>query len=223
MFQSYKTLDPEERKKFCNMTGGQAKRYGKKVKLRSDWEDVKFLVMRYCVIQKFFQNPDIARKLRETSGQNLIEGNNWHDKYWGAVLTPIGDTDCWVGENRLGLILRQVRSMCNDVVSTPYPEVYIKQYVPMCTCQEYVDTINRNCERFCAEYQKEKQSKEHELKRINDAIDVAWKYGGIDGDHHRAWVIDQMLQKMMTPDEYKNFVKEYENDGEYEWYKGIAP
>jgi hypothetical protein len=31
-------------------------------------------------------------------------------------------------------------------------------------------------------------------ERINSAIAIAIKYGGIDGDHHKAWVIDQMVR-----------------------------
>lgn len=33
-------------------------------------------------------------------------------------------------------------------------------------------------------------------KRIDKAIEFAVKYGGIDGDHHKAWVIDQMVRAL---------------------------
>jgi hypothetical protein len=32
--------------------------------------------------------------------------------------------------------------------------------------------------------------------RIKKAIDYAVRYGGIDGDHHKAWVIDQMVRAL---------------------------
>jgi hypothetical protein len=32
--------------------------------------------------------------------------------------------------------------------------------------------------------------------RIEAAIDVAIRYGGIEGDHHKAWVIDQMIRHL---------------------------
>ncbi len=35
-----------------------------------------------------------------------------------------------------------------------------------------------------------------EADRIKAAIEVAIQYGGIDGDHHKAWVIDQMLRQL---------------------------
>ena len=47
-------------------------------------------------------------------------------------------------------------------------------------------------------------------------------FGQIDGSQHKAWVIDQMA-RLFLKDEYDEFVKEYKNDGEYEWDLGIAP
>ena len=32
--------------------------------------------------------------------------------------------------------------------------------------------------------------------RVDKAIEVAVQYGGIDGDHHKAWVIDQMVRAL---------------------------
>lgn len=32
--------------------------------------------------------------------------------------------------------------------------------------------------------------------RIKKALDYAVRYGGIDGDHHKAWVIDQMVRAL---------------------------
>ena len=32
--------------------------------------------------------------------------------------------------------------------------------------------------------------------RINKALELAVRYGGIDGDHHKAWVIDQMVREL---------------------------
>lgn len=58
------------------------------------------------------------------------------------------------------------------------------------------------------------------------ALDVARNFGGTDGDHHKAWVIDQMV-RALTGDEYKAFVAETKagDDGPdtYEWDEGIAP
>lgn len=31
---------------------------------------------------------------------------------------------------------------------------------------------------------------------VQEALDLAWSYGQIDGDHHRLWVIDQMVRAL---------------------------
>jgi hypothetical protein len=33
-------------------------------------------------------------------------------------------------------------------------------------------------------------------KQADEALDVAVRYGGIDGDHHKRWVIDQMIRAL---------------------------
>lgn len=65
-------------------------------------------------------------------------------------------------------------------------------------------------------------------KRIKAALDLAWRYGQIDGAHHRLWVIDQMVRALCgDTKEYAKWVNEYEKpleDGDYyEWNMGIAP
>lgn len=62
--------------------------------------------------------------------------------------------------------------------------------------------------------------------RVSKALTLARRFGGIDGDHHKAWVIDQMV-RALTGSQYKAFVRDA-CDGEdgpntYEWNKGIAP
>lgn len=65
-----------------------------------------------------------------------------------------------------------------------------------------------------------------EKERIELALEIAASYGQIDGSHHKAWVIDQMV-RALTGDGYKKFVAE-NCDGEdgpdtYQWDEGIAP
>ena len=66
----------------------------------------------------------------------------------------------------------------------------------------------------------------NELWRIQAAIDLAVQYGGIDGGHHKAWVIDQMV-RTLAGDNYAEVVRKAK-DGEdgpetYDWNEGIAP
>ena len=63
----------------------------------------------------------------------------------------------------------------------------------------------------------------NEAERIKEAVDLGIRYGQIEGDHHRAWVIDQMLRALLG-DEYEQTIRKSDPHGEYgEWYEGIAP
>lgn len=99
-FQAAKTMDPDERKKFHGITPGQAKRLGKKVTLRPAWNQVRELIMLGLLRQKFASG-ELKQKLLDTGDTKLIEGNNWNDTYWGVCKGK--------GENRLGILLMQVR------------------------------------------------------------------------------------------------------------------
>lgn len=59
-------------------------------------------------------------------------------------------------------------------------------------------------------------------KRIDAALVVAEQYGTCDGDHHKMWVIDQMV-RALTGESYGDWVADYEAGGNYEWDEGIAP
>lgn len=103
-FQSAKSLDPAVRDRFSNMTGAAAKREGRRVRLRGDWELVKEEIMEEVVRAKFSQNPDLLQKLLDTGDLELVEGNRWHDTCWGVDLVS------GKGENRLGMILMKIRA-----------------------------------------------------------------------------------------------------------------
>jgi len=107
LFQACKTKDESVREKIrlCS-TAGRAKRMGRKIKLRDDWEEIKEEVMLWCLRLKF-RDPQLAKKLLETGDNILIEGNNWHDNFWGLCFCdkckPHG------GKNMLGKLLMKVR------------------------------------------------------------------------------------------------------------------
>lgn len=101
MFQALKALDMETRKKIANAaTPGQAKRLGRSVALREDWEEVKVDVMR-TALQLKFSNPALRAKLIATGDAELIEGNTWNDRFWGVCRGT--------GKNMLGLLLMELR------------------------------------------------------------------------------------------------------------------
>lgn len=90
---------------------GLAKKRGRTIRLRKDWEDVKINIMHDLLCSKFKQDP-LKTKLLSTGKFKLIEGNYWHDNIWG---------DCFCkkcknieGENWLGKLLMDVREQLNE-------------------------------------------------------------------------------------------------------------
>lgn len=100
-FQSKKCCSREEQTKFVSLNPSEAKRLGRRVLLREDWEKIKDKVMYDIVYAKFSQNPDLKEMLLATGDAYLEEGNTWGDKYWGTV--------DGVGRNQLGKTLMSVR------------------------------------------------------------------------------------------------------------------
>ena len=107
-FQAAKSLNNLERLNIKNANSpGKAKRMGRKVTLREDWNELKIPKMAILVLQKFSKHNSLKNKLIATGNTSLIEGNTWHDNFWG-------DCICYqcrdiVGLNALGLILEDVR------------------------------------------------------------------------------------------------------------------
>ena len=62
-------------KKFSSrkLNPSEAKKLGRRVNLRKDWEAVKVKIMEEIVRAKFTQNPDLAEKLLAT-GDAYLEG-----------------------------------------------------------------------------------------------------------------------------------------------------
>lgn len=106
-YQAFKTVDPWSRRLVREAkTPGEAKKLGKSVKLRPDWESVKVGLMRDFVRKKF-ENPFLQPLLLATGDAELIEGNTWNDTFWGVCRG--------VGENWLGKILMEIRQELRQV------------------------------------------------------------------------------------------------------------
>lgn len=101
-YQSAKTLDMNERRRIAQIAApGDAKRAGRALPLRPDWEQVKFDVMEQCVRYKFAHHTYLASQLLATGDAYLEEGNTWGDQIWGVYQGK--------GANHLGLILMKIR------------------------------------------------------------------------------------------------------------------
>ena len=101
-YQAAKSLDPEVRKQFINITPSESKKLGRKIEVREDWEEVKYKVMCDIVLDKFMRNPYLKEMLIETGDRYLEETNHWRDVVWGVC--------DGVGKNWLGKILMDVRT-----------------------------------------------------------------------------------------------------------------
>ncbi len=102
-FQAQKCLTEEEKKRFTTLGPGEAKRLGRRVKLRPDWDEVRIGIMEGVVRAKFNQNAELRRLLLATGDAELREGNTWRDMFWGV------DLETGRGRNELGKILMKLR------------------------------------------------------------------------------------------------------------------
>lgn len=107
-YQAAKSDDPSDKAAIVGtFSPGHAKKLGKNLWLtRLDWDDVKFGIMQDLIRRKF-SDPELAQKLVATGDAELVEGNAWHDNYWGRCFCA----KCSQGpaSNHLGRILMDLR------------------------------------------------------------------------------------------------------------------
>lgn len=101
-YQASKTLDDLDRLCIARCgTPGKAKSIGKYVVLRDDWDGVRLQIMEELLLTKFVDDT-LRAKLLMTDKAELIEGNEWGDRFWGVCNGK--------GENHLGKLLMKVRT-----------------------------------------------------------------------------------------------------------------
>jgi ribA/ribD-fused uncharacterized protein len=102
VFAAAKCADPADRVRFVGVDGYTAKRLGRQVRLRPDWDAVKVDVMRKVLRLKFAPGSALAQRLLDTGDAELIEGNWWNDRFWGVCKGE--------GLNQLGKLLMERRA-----------------------------------------------------------------------------------------------------------------
>lgn len=106
-FQAAKAENKRVRRIFAALEDpGDAKLLGRAIRVREDWDDVKIQVMRDLLKIKF-SNEALMLILTDTRGNDLIEGNYWHDNFWGDCGCP--KCEGVAGQNNLGKLLMEVR------------------------------------------------------------------------------------------------------------------
>jgi len=95
-------------------TPTEAKKLGRKFPMRPDWTDArKMYYMRIGLLLKFENNFPLVVKLLNTENVELIEGNHWHDNFWGKCTCNICQNLFY--ENRLGMLLMETRDFFRGV------------------------------------------------------------------------------------------------------------
>ena len=101
-YQAGKCADPKNVPLFAGaVTGPAAKKLGRKVGLRPDWEEQKVPWMAQVLEAKFTQNPELMERLVGTYPMELHETNTWKDAFWGIYQGQ--------GKDMLGKLLTDIR------------------------------------------------------------------------------------------------------------------
>jgi N-glycosidase YbiA len=98
---------------------------------RDDWENVKVLIMRWCLQVKLAQHFIVFGELICSTGTKCIVENSSSDNFWGAV--PNIDKSIYKGKNALGRLIMELRQKlhtrewinCFYVVPVPIPNFLI--------------------------------------------------------------------------------------------------
>lgn len=100
-YQAAKCINKEDAQIILNAKSpAEAKKLSRKMKIRPDFNKIKLQVME-DLLRKKFQDKNLAKKLKETENEEIVEGNWWNDTYWGICNGK--------GENHLGKLLMKIR------------------------------------------------------------------------------------------------------------------
>lgn len=106
-FQAAKCVNPKDRDKILKTkTPAAAKSLGRRIRMKLNWNSERLAAMERILKMKF-SDPELRLRLKNTSGEELIEGNYWHDQFWGTCICLKHKNI--KGENMLGKLLMKIR------------------------------------------------------------------------------------------------------------------
>lgn len=112
-FQTLKTTDFYQKQWImAQPTPGLAKKEGRKVALRPDWDEIKRDLLWDLLLKKFLANPFAWKYLVATGDAIIREKNTWNDTIWGVNMND-------QGQNLLGMGLMYVRQVLQDIEDIP--------------------------------------------------------------------------------------------------------
>lgn len=109
-FNALKTLDRKAQIEVLTQASpAMAKRIGRRVPLRPDWNAGARVWAMQAVLAAKFAVPQLRERLTATGDQLLVETNYWHDNFWGDC--RCGRAGCAApGKNMLGELLMALRA-----------------------------------------------------------------------------------------------------------------
>ena len=113
LYQALKSNNRTIRELSQSLSGPEAKKLGRNILIREDWDQVKIDVMKLVVHLKFAASRELRERLLATGDIPLVEENTWNDTFWGVCRGK--------GENHLGRILMEER----DRIRNAPPKVIV--------------------------------------------------------------------------------------------------
>lgn len=157
-------------------TPGKAKRCGRKIQVRENWDEIKLGVM-VSLLRMKFQDPELRQRLLDTDDEELIEGNHWHDNFWGDC--ECGRLECAEpGENHLGHLLMNLRDEIGDSLAydgsdePPRRELTARERDILCrVLRDIITPYRRASQHLHAGLPIRQEDKEH-AARVEGVIDL---------------------------------------------------
>lgn len=114
IYQAMKCVYDTDKKiiRLCSLKN--IKKEVRKYDFVDNWDTIRDNIMEMALHLKFSQNIYLLKKLINTGDEELIEGNYWHDNYWG-------DCNCYdcsnvIGRNKHGTLLMNIRKEIKNLL-----------------------------------------------------------------------------------------------------------
>ena len=107
LYQAFKATNEKDHEFLRNHPFSGLKTFARQIKIRDDWDEVKYDMMANALMSKFDNNPDLKAKLVATGDVRIVEGNDWCDNYWGECRCPKCESK--ITYNNLGVLLMDLR------------------------------------------------------------------------------------------------------------------